>query len=109
MDTLVRVARVHRIGGRPARTSITTVPVGGHARPTFQQAEIVRPLFSIGRMSLAARGGIRQDWDGTRVLLGRVLGRTNIGNGRLLGSVLLERVTASTAAHDRADVITTIG
>ena len=54
-------------------TSLTTLPTSGRDRPAFQQVELVRPIASFGSMSLAGGGGIRQEWDGTQVLIGRVL------------------------------------
>jgi hypothetical protein len=71
--------------------------------------EIVRPVFSTGGMSLAAGGGIRQEWDGTRVLIGRVLAASAIGQGRLQGSLVIERVVSSALRHDSADVVTSLG
>ena len=54
-------------------TSITMLPSGSDSRPAFQQIEIVRPVLSAGSIAVAGGGGIRQEWDGTRVLVGRVL------------------------------------
>ena len=44
-------------------TSMTTLPLGSHDRPTFQQIEIVRPVLSTGSISVAGGGGIRQEWN----------------------------------------------
>jgi hypothetical protein len=90
-------------------TSMTTLPIGNHDRPTFQQVEIVRPLFSTRSMSVAGGGGIRQEWDGTRVLLGRVLAGADVGRGRLQGSLVMERAVSSPIRHDAADVVTSVG
>jgi hypothetical protein len=90
-------------------TSMTTLSVGGHDRPTFQQIEIVRPVFSTGSMSVAGGGGIRQEWDGTRVLIGRVLAGSDVGHGRLQGSLVMERAVSSPLRRDAADVVTSLG
>jgi hypothetical protein len=90
-------------------TSMTTLSVDGHGRPTFQQIEIVRPVFSTRSMSVAGGGGIRQEWDGTRVLIGRVLAGSDVGQGRLQGSLVMERAVSSPLRHDAADVVTTLG
>src|SRR5262245_39015809 len=73
--------------------STNFLPVGAYARPTFQQIEVVRPLFSIGATRLAGGGGIRQEWDGTQVLIGRLLVRSDRGRGTIHGSVVMERAT----------------
>jgi len=90
-------------------TSLTTPPIDGRERPTFQQIEIVRPVLSIGSLNVAGGGGFRQEWDGTRVLIGRVLAGSDLGRGRLQGSLVLERCVSSTLRHDGADVITSLG
>jgi hypothetical protein len=90
-------------------TSMTTLPVAGHGRPTFQQIEILRPVFSTGSMSVAGGGGIRQEWDGTRVFLGRVMAGSDVGRGRLQGSLVIERAVSSPLRHDAADVVTSVG
>jgi hypothetical protein len=90
-------------------TSITTLPVGSHDRPTFQQMEIVRPVFSTRSLSVAGGGGIREEWDGTRVLIGRVLAGAVVGRGRLQGSLVMERAVSSPLRHDPADVVTSLG
>jgi hypothetical protein len=89
--------------------SMTTLPVGSRSRPTFQQIEIVRTLFSAGSASVAGGGGLRQEWDGTRTLIARVLAASDIGRGRLQGSVVVERAVSSPLRHDAADVVTTVG
>src|SRR6202035_2025110 len=71
--------------------------------------EIVRPLLSTRSMSVAGGGGIRQPWDGTRVLLGRVLAGADVGRGRLQGSLVMERAVSSPLRHDAADVVTSLG
>jgi len=90
-------------------TGMTALPVGGHDRPTFQQIEIVRPVFSTRSMSVAGGGGIREEWDGTRVLIGRVLAGADVGRGRLQGSLVMERAVSSPFRHDAADVVTSLG
>jgi hypothetical protein len=60
-------------------------------------------------MSVAGGGGIRQEWDGTRVLIGRVLAGADVGRGRLQGSLVVERAVASPLRHDAADVVTSLG
>jgi len=90
-------------------TSITTLPVDNHPRPTFQQIEIGRPVFSAGSMSVVGGGGIRQEWDGTRVLIGRMLAGSDVGRGRLQGSLVMERAVSSPFRHDAADVVTSLG
>ncbi len=90
-------------------TSLTAVPIAGHSRPTFQQVEVLRPLFGTGRLSVAGGGGIRQQWDGTGVLIGRALAGSDIGHGRLQGSVVLERALSSSLPRDAADVVTSLG
>src|SRR5262245_10466448 len=50
-------------------TSMTALPVDRHERPTFQQIEAIRPLFATGALAVAAGAGIREDWDGTQLLL----------------------------------------
>lgn len=89
--------------------SMTTLPVGSHDRPTFQQVEVVRPMLAIGSLSLAGGGGMRQEWDGSRVLIGRVLAGTDVARGRLQGSLVLEHVVSSPLEHDAADVVTSLG
>jgi hypothetical protein len=89
--------------------SMTTLSVGSHDRPTFQQIEIIRPVFSTRLMSVAGGGGIRQEWNGTRVLIGRVLAGSDVGSGRLQGSLVMERAVASPLRHDAADVVTSLG
>jgi hypothetical protein len=90
-------------------TSMTALPVGNNARPTFQQVEVVRSIFSIGSTSLAGGGGVRQEWDGTRVFIGRVLAGSDIGGGRLQGSLVLERAVRSPFKRDGADFVTSLG
>jgi len=90
-------------------TSLTTPPIDGRERPTFQQIEIVRPVLSIGSLNVAGGGGFRQEWDGSRVLIGRVLAGSDLGRGRLQGSLVLERCVSSTLRRDAADVITSLG
>jgi hypothetical protein len=89
--------------------SMTMLKVDNHLRPTFQQVEIVRPLFSIGSASVAAGGGIRQEWDGTRVLIGRTLAGADVAGGRVQGSFVMERATSSPIRRDVLDVVTSVG
>jgi hypothetical protein len=90
-------------------TSMRALPVGSHLHPTFQQIEAVRLLFSTGSTSVAGGGGIRQEWDGTRVLIGRVLGSAELAGGRLQGSFVMERSLSSPVRRDAADVMTSVG
>jgi len=89
--------------------SMTVLPIQDHLRPTFQQVEVMRSFFSAASVSVAGGGGIREEWDGTRVLVGRVLAGTDVGGGRLEGSLVMERAAASAARHDAADVVTSVG
>jgi hypothetical protein len=90
-------------------SSATTLPIANHLHPTFQQVEVVRSLLSIGSISVAGGGGVRQDWDGARVLIGRALAGASIAGGRLQGSVVVERAFSSLAHRDAADVVTSVG
>jgi len=90
-------------------SSMTSLPVESHARPTFQQIEIMRPMFAAGSLSVAAGGGLRQEWDGTRVLIARVVAGAGVGRGRLQGGVVMERATGSPVSHDAGDLVTTLG
>jgi hypothetical protein len=90
-------------------TSMVALPVNGHQRPTFQQIEVLRPSFSMGPVSVAGGGGIRQEWDGTRVLIGRVMAGAEVGGGWLQGSVVVERAGSSPLRHDTADLVTSFG
>jgi hypothetical protein len=92
-----------------AITSITALPVDRHARPAFQQIEAGRQLVSAHSLTLAAAGGVRQEWDGTRVFLTRVMTQSPVGGGVLQGSLVIERATSSPVVRDRADLITSIG
>jgi hypothetical protein len=78
-------------------------------RPTFQQFEVIRPLFSARATVVAGGGGFRLEWDGTSVLIGRVMAGSHVGPGRLQGSFVLERAVSSASRHDAADIVTTIG
>src|SRR5262245_60610091 len=60
-------------------TSMTALPIDGRNRPRFQQVDGVRSLFSSGSTTVAGGGGIRQEWDGTRVLIGRVVAGSDLG------------------------------
>jgi len=90
-------------------TSMTSLPVESRSRPTFQQIEITRPLFSTNGVAVAAGGGIREEWDGTRTLIGRVLAGSEVAGGWLQGSVVMERAISSLVRHDAADVVTSVG
>jgi len=90
-------------------TSMTTLPLDGRDRPTFQQFEIVRPLLASDRAAVAGGAGMRYEWDGTNVLIGRVMAGFDLGPGRLQGSLVFERAMSSTTRHDAADLVTTIG
>ncbi len=92
-----------------ATTSMHLLPIGTHASPTFQQIEVVRPIVSRGSLSIAGGGGVRQDWDGSRVLIGRALTGVQVAGGRLQGSLVLERVFSSPVRHDAADIVTSVG
>jgi hypothetical protein len=89
--------------------SMTVLPIDGHQRPTFQQVDVVRRVFSSRLLSIAGGGGVRQEWDGTSILVGRVLAGVDVGRARLQGSVVIERALSSAVAHDAADLITTLG
>ena len=99
--------------GRPwtvrSTTSMTTLPIDGVRRPTFQQVELLRPLFSVNSASVAGGGGIRQEWDGSPVLIGRVLAGADVAGGRLQGSFVLEHAMTSGIRRDAADVVTSVG
>jgi hypothetical protein len=90
-------------------TSMRALTVGDHRHPTFQQIEIARPLFSAASASISGGGGIRQEWDGARVLIGRVLARADVAGGRLQGSLVIERAVSSRVRRDGADVVTSVG
>ena len=90
-------------------SSMTRLPIDSHVRPTFQQIDIVRPVLSTGSIAVAGGGGIRQEWDGTRVFIGRVLAGSDVGRGRLQGSLVLERAVSSPVRRDAADVVTSVG
>jgi hypothetical protein len=90
-------------------TSMTVLPVAGQRRPTYQQIEVVRPVFSFGSLSIAGGGGIRQEWDGTRTVVGRLLAQSEVGKTRFQGGVVVERATSSPVERDSADVITSVG
>ena len=89
--------------------SMNVLRVDGRARPTFQQIEVVPTLFTRGSTSIAAGGGVREEWDGTRALLARALVGVDLGGGRLQGSLVMEHAIAALAVHDAADVVTTAG
>jgi hypothetical protein len=90
-------------------TSMRSLPAGSHLRPTFQQVEVVRSLFLADALSVAGGGGIREEWDGTRVLVGRVVAGASLGRGRLQGSLVLERAVSSPIRRDAADIVTSVG
>jgi hypothetical protein len=90
-------------------TSMTTRSIDAHSRPTFQQIEIVRPVLAVGSMSIAAGGGVRQEWDGTRTFIGRLLARSSVGGGKLQGSAVIERAASSPIRRDAADFVTSVG
>jgi hypothetical protein len=89
--------------------SMNVLPIDHHPRPTFAQVEVVRPLVFGGSTSVAAGGGVREQWDGTQVVVGRVLAGTAAGGGRLQGSFVLERAISSAARRDAADIVTSVG
>jgi hypothetical protein len=89
--------------------SMTMLKVDNHLRPTFQQVEIVRPLFSTGSATVAAGGGIRQEWDGTQVLIGRTLAGADFAGGRVQGGLVMEHALSATVNRDAADVVTSVG
>jgi hypothetical protein len=90
-------------------TSLIALPIDSHTRPTFQQVEVVGRLLSFGSTLLAGGGGVRQEWDGTQLLIGRVLAGSEVARGRLQGSLVIERTLSSPREHDAADLITTVG
>ena len=85
-------------------TNITLLPIGREPRPTFQQLEIARKLFSTATASVAGGGGVRQESDGTRAVIGRALMTAQVAGGRLQGSFVMERVVSSPMRRDAADV-----
>lgn len=89
--------------------SMTKLPVGHDSRPTFQQVELLRPVLTTTSASVAVGGGVRQEWDGTRVLIGRALAAANVAGGRLQGSFVLERASSSPVRRHAADLVTTVG
>jgi hypothetical protein len=89
--------------------SVGLLPLGSNQRPNFQQLEVVHPLFSNASSSIAAGGGVREEWDGTRVRIARGLARSDVAGGRLQGSFVIERALSSSIQRDAADVITTVG
>jgi hypothetical protein len=90
-------------------SSMTALTVEERDRPTFQQVEVVRSLWTRGSLSVVGGGGVRQEWDGTQVFIGRVLSGSNVAGGRLQGSLVLEHAVSSPVSHDAADVVTSIG
>jgi hypothetical protein len=89
--------------------SLTILPIGAGGRPTFDQIDVVRPLFSRGSIAVAGGGGFRQEYDGSEVLIGRVLAGYRLGPGQLQGSLVMERIVSSAIRHDAADVVTSVG
>jgi hypothetical protein len=90
-------------------SAMTTSRIDDRERPAFYQFELLHPVFSSGSFSIAAGGGVREEWDGRRVFLGRVIGGSDLAHGRLQGSLVVERAASSAVAHDAADFLTTIG
>jgi hypothetical protein len=90
-------------------SSMTEHLTDGRERPGFQQLEIARSVWSHGSTTVAAGGGIRQQWDGSPVLLGRIVAGSDAGGGRLQGSLVLTRTASSHTIHEPTDVFTTIG
>jgi len=90
-------------------SAMTTSRIDDRERPAFYQFELLHPVFSTGSLSIAAGGGVREEWDGRRVFLGRVIGGSDLAHGRLQGSLVVERVVSSAVTHDAADFLTTIG
>jgi len=88
---------------------MTTLPFEGQRRPNIWQAEAIRQLHATRALSIAGGGGIREEWDGTQTLIGRVLAGSDLASGRLQGSLVIERVVSSPRSRDAADVITTLG
>jgi len=89
--------------------SMTTLPVEGRRRSTFQQVEIDRVLFANRFLSVGGGGGIRQEWDGTRLLIGRVLAAAPLGRSGMQGSLIFERATSSPSRRDAADMLASVG
>jgi hypothetical protein len=91
-------------------TSMRTLAIDRHDHPTFEQIEILRPIAASQSFSVAAGGGVRQEWDGTRVLIARALAGAQALGGRLQGSLVIERAFGPAGAdRDAADLITTVG
>jgi len=89
--------------------SMNVLAVNGRARPTFQQLEIISPVLVRPSARIAAGGGVREEWDGTRVLIARGVAGADIASGRLQGSVVFEHALSSPARRDAADMIVTAG
>src|SRR5262249_59787821 len=90
-------------------TGMTRLPGGGGERPAFQQLEVLRSLHATTSTLVAVGGGLREEWDGTRVLIGRAFAATHLAGGRLQGSVVLERADAASVRRDAADLVTSVG
>jgi hypothetical protein len=80
---------------------------GGQRFASFQQIEVVRPIGHSSRRDVAVGGGVREEWGGGRVFIGRVIAGLTLAGGRLEGNAVVERAT--TPGRDPVDMITTIG
>jgi len=91
-------------------TSLTSLTLDPQRPSTLQQLEIVRAMYSANSFSVAGGGGIREERDGTRTLIGRVIAGSDVGRGRIQGSLVMERAVTSPRLHrDAIDVVTTLG
>ncbi len=80
---------------------------GGERYATFHQVEVLRTLVHRADRELAVGGGVRQEWGGTRSLIGRVVAGVGVAGGRLEGNAVFEKAMA--AGRDQLDLITTLG
>jgi hypothetical protein len=103
VDVAGRTWTIHSVTSMHALTS------DGHSYPTFTQIEAGRQLWSRRSTTIAGGFGIRQEWDGTQVLIGRALGRAVVAGGRVQGSVVIERAVSTMRQRDAVDMVTTFG
>jgi hypothetical protein len=89
-------AGVRTRSGRMVRSSMGTVDYvsAGQRFASFQQVEVLRPIGRGGARDLAVGGGVREEWGGTRVFIGRLVAGVPVAGGRLEGNAVIERATA---------------